>query len=120
LFLATGEEHGTIFAAILRLAEALIVSYHVFASGPILTRLIQLTLIDLCLTVGALVTWSALARVLCYAVHARGSVLTGAGLTLVNVNLTLVTFKSFRAITEITRSTFVTEHGEEVVPYPSG
>ena len=58
-------------------------------SCTILTWFIQLTLVDLSLTVVSLVSRPAETRVLSDTIHTRGSVLTRTALTLVNVGLTL-------------------------------
>ena len=58
-------------------------------SCSILTWFIQLTFVDLSLTVVTLVPRPAETRVLGDTIHTRGSVLTRTALTLVNVGLTL-------------------------------
>jgi hypothetical protein len=106
-FLAANQRHGTIFAAKTIFANALVVGNHINTPGFIFTRVILLTLVDINLAPFLLKSRVTLTSKLINSVHTGRPVLTGLGLTLVNVNLAVNTCKTRQTVANVSRSILV-------------
>ena len=85
----SGEEHRAVGAAERGRARAAVVGDEIFARGTVRACVELDTLVNLLRTLQTTISFRAFARVTCHVIHACGTVRTGIGCALVDVNRTV-------------------------------